>query len=64
MFGDGLDGWMIGGGFQAEVTGAHRHDYTATAAGGVATVAAAVPAPTATPSSARPSGPMATAAPP
>ena len=45
MFGDGLDGWMIGGGFQAEVTGAHRHDYTATAAGGVATVAAAVPRP-------------------
>ena len=44
-FSDGLDGWMIGGGFQAEVTGAHRRDYAAAAAGGVATLAAAVPRP-------------------
>jgi RNA polymerase sigma-70 factor, ECF subfamily len=44
-FTDGLAGWMIGGGFQAEVTGAHRHDYSAAAADGVATLSATVPRP-------------------
>lgn len=41
-FADGLDGWIIGGSSRAEVTGAHWDDYVVTAAGGVATLSAAV----------------------
>lgn len=44
-FADGLDGWAVGGSSRAEVTGAHWDDYTAAAADGAATLAAAVPRP-------------------
>ncbi len=44
-FADGLQDWMLGGSFQAEITGAHWHDYSAAAADGVATLSATVPHP-------------------
>jgi hypothetical protein len=44
-FADGLDGWTIGGSSRAEVTAAHWNDYAVAAAGGAATVSAAVPRP-------------------
>jgi hypothetical protein len=63
-FADGLAGWILGGRFQAGPTMAHWQDYAAAAADGTATLRSAVPQPTAMPSSARPSTPGATAAPP
>jgi bifunctional DNase/RNase len=44
-FADGLHDWTLGGSFQAELTGSHWHDYSAAAAGGVATLSATVPHP-------------------
>ena len=44
-FADGLDDWMLGGSFHAEVTGTHWQDYSAAAADGVATLSATVPHP-------------------
>jgi hypothetical protein len=44
-FADGLDDWMLGGSFQAEITGSHWHDYSAAAADGVVTLSATVPHP-------------------
>jgi bifunctional DNase/RNase len=44
-FADGLDDWMLGGSFHAEVTGTHWQDYSAATAGGAATLSATVPHP-------------------
>ena len=44
-FADGLDDWMLGGSFQAEVTGTHWQDYSAATADGAATLSATVPHP-------------------
>lgn len=44
-FADGLDGWITSGSSRAEATGSHRDDYAVSAAGGVATLSAAVPHP-------------------
>jgi RNA polymerase sigma factor (sigma-70 family) len=44
-FADGLDGWVIGGSCKAEITGSRWDDYTVAAAGGAASLSAAVPHP-------------------
>jgi hypothetical protein len=44
-FADGLDGWLFGGSFTANVSDSHWHDYEFVAEHGTAVVASAVPAP-------------------
>lgn len=44
-FTDGLDDWIIGGSFQAGVTGSHGQDYSAATADGTAILCATVPRP-------------------
>ncbi len=44
-FADGLDGWLFGGSFSANVSDSRWHDYECVAGEGTATVASAVPEP-------------------